>query len=101
MILIDCPNCGPRDETEYHYGGEAHVPYPEDPQSLSDEEWGRYLFYRQNPKGLFAERWVHSAGCRKWFNVIRDTATYRIATVYRLDDPRPDRPTIDRPGVPT
>ena len=23
MILIDCPNCGPRDETEYHYGGQA------------------------------------------------------------------------------
>ena len=57
MILIKCPNCGPRDETEYHYGGEAHVPYPEDPHALSDAEWGRYLFYRQNPKGLFAERW--------------------------------------------
>jgi sarcosine oxidase, subunit delta len=92
VILIECPNCGPRDETEYQYGGEAHVPYPEDPHALSDEEWGRYLFYRQNPKGLFAERWVHSAGCRKWFNVLRDTATYRIETVYRLDDPRPNLP---------
>ena len=51
MILIECPNCGPRDETEYHYGGQAHVAYPEDPNALSDEEWGRYLFYRQNPQG--------------------------------------------------
>jgi sarcosine oxidase subunit delta len=90
VILLECPNCGPRDEVEYHYGGEAHVPYPEDPYALSDEEWARYLFYRRNPKGLFAERWVHAAGCRKWFNVIRDTATYRIAAVYRVDDPRPD-----------
>ena len=90
MILIDCPNCGPRDEVEYHYGGQAHVPYPEDPNALSDEEWARYLFYRENPKGLFAERWVHSGGCRKWFNVVRDTVTYRIEKVYRLDDPRPD-----------
>ena len=92
MILIECPNCGPRDETEYRYGGEAHVPYPEDPQALSDEEWGRYLFYRQNPQGFFAERWVHSVGCRKWFNVVRDTVTYRIAAVYRLGDPRPTLP---------
>ena len=26
MLLISCPNCGPRDETEFHYGGQAHVP---------------------------------------------------------------------------
>ena len=29
MMLIACPNCGPRDETEFHYGGQAHVAYPE------------------------------------------------------------------------
>jgi sarcosine oxidase subunit delta len=89
MILISCPNCGPRDETEFHYGGQAHVPYPEEPNALSDEEWGRYLFYRENTKGIFAERWVHSSGCRKWFNVLRDTVTYRIAAVYRSGEPRP------------
>ncbi|MFI5624790.1 sarcosine oxidase subunit delta [Nocardioides sp. NPDC051685] len=89
MILISCPDCGPRDETEFHYGGQAHVPYPEDPNALSDEEWGRYLFYRENTKGIFAERWVHSSGCRKWFNVLRDTVTYRIAAVYRNGEPRP------------
>ncbi|WP_328529342.1 sarcosine oxidase subunit delta [Nocardioides sp. NBC_00368] len=89
MILISCPDCGPRDETEFHYGGQAHVPYPEDPNTLSDEEWGRYLFYRENTKGIYAERWVHSSGCRKWFNVLRDTVTYRIAAVYRPGEPRP------------
>ena len=89
MLLISCPNCGPRDETEFHYGGQAHVAYPEDPNALTDEEWGRYLFYRENPKGLFAERWVHSSGCRKWFNAVRDTATYRIAAVYRMGETQP------------
>lgn len=89
MILISCPDCGPRDETEFHYGGQAHVPYPEDPNTLTDEEWGRYLFYRENTKGIFAERWVHSSGCRKWFNVLRDTVSYRIAAVYRNGEPRP------------
>ena len=48
-----------------------------------------YLFFRDNTKGLFAERWVHAAGCRRWFNAIRDTATYRFHAVYRLDEPKP------------
>ncbi|WP_221583421.1 sarcosine oxidase subunit delta [Microbacterium sp. G2-8] len=73
MMLIECPHCGPRDETEFAYGGQAHVAYPSDPYALSDAEWARYLFYRDNPKGLFAERWVHASGCRKWFDAVRDT----------------------------
>ena len=89
MILISCPNCGPRDETEFHYGGQAHVASPPDPYALSDAEWAQFLFYRDNPKGLFAERWSHAAGCRKWFNAVRDTVTYRIAAVYRIGEPRP------------
>ena len=89
MLQISCPWCGPRDETEYHYGGQAHVPYPEDPAALSEQEWAEYLFYRDNPKGAFAERWVHSTGCRRWFNVVRDTRTYRVVTVYTSSDPRP------------
>ena len=52
MLLIDCPHCGPRDETEFSYGGEAHVAYPADPHALSDAEWARFLFYRANPQGL-------------------------------------------------
>lgn len=82
MLLISCPWCGPRDETEYHYGGQAHVAYPEDASALSDEEWAAYLFYRDNPKGLFRERWVHSGGCRKWFNAVRDTVTYEVVETY-------------------
>ena len=36
-----------------------------------------------NTQGLFAERWIHTAGCRRWFNAIRDTVTYRFQGVYR------------------
>ncbi|WP_018156407.1 sarcosine oxidase subunit delta [Demetria terragena] len=89
MLNIECPFCGARPETEFGYGGQAHVAYPEEPHALSDEEWAEYLFYRDNPRGDFAERWVHSAGCRKWFNAIRDTRSYRIDTTYTLDAPRP------------
>ena len=90
MLLIPCPNCGPRDETEFHYGGQAHVAYPENPNELSDTEWSRYLFYRENPKGIFAERWVHSTGCRQWFNMLRDTVSYDIQAIYPMGTPRPD-----------
>jgi heterotetrameric sarcosine oxidase delta subunit len=89
MLQLTCPWCGPRDETEYHYGGQAHVPYPENPSDLSDEEWAEYLFFRDNPLGPFAERWSHSVGCRRWFNVVRDTATYEVLAVYTNSDPRP------------
>ena len=52
MMLIHCPECGPRNENEFHYGGQAHVPYPADGgASLSDQEWAEYLFFRDNPKG--------------------------------------------------
>ncbi|HEX6360719.1 sarcosine oxidase subunit delta [Actinophytocola sp.] len=75
MLLIRCPWCGEREETEFRYGGQAHVAYPADPESLSDQDWAEYLFFRDNPKGLFAERWVHADGCRRWFNTVRHTGT--------------------------
>ena len=88
MLLIPCPWCGPRDEIEFHYGGEAHIARPTDPDALGDSAWAEYLFMRNNPKGPFAERWAHSAGCRRWFHLLRDTATHRILAVYKIDDPR-------------
>ena len=51
MQLIECPWCGPREEVEYSYGGQAHVPYPDSPGELSDEEWAHYVFFRDNTRG--------------------------------------------------
>lgn len=90
MMLIDCPYCGPRNETEFGYGGEAHIAYPKDPYALSDREWAEFLFYRENPKGDFAERWIHNGGCRKWFNAVRDTVTYKFKATYPAGSPRPE-----------
>jgi heterotetrameric sarcosine oxidase delta subunit len=91
MLLIPCPWCGPRDEIEFRYGGEAHITRPADPDALDDAAWAEYLFMRCNPKGPFAERWVHSAGCRRWFNIVRDTATHRILAVYKIGERSPNR----------
>jgi heterotetrameric sarcosine oxidase delta subunit len=92
MLSIPCPWCGPRDETEFRYGGQAHVAYPADPDTLDDDAWAGYVFMRDNPKGWFRERWTHSAGCRRWFNVVRHTVTYEIAAAYRPGDPTAEVP---------
>jgi heterotetrameric sarcosine oxidase delta subunit len=86
MLLIDCPWCGARPESDFAYGGEAHIARPAQPATCSDQEWGHYLFMRKNPKGLHREQWCHSAGCRRWFNVERDTVSYRISAVYKIGE---------------
>ena len=82
MLLITCPHCGPREESEFSCGGEAHIARPLAENSLTDAEFADYLFYRDNPKGIFLERWRHVAGCRRWFNVARDTVTHEIVEIY-------------------
>ncbi len=84
MLRIECPWCGIRDEAEFSCGGESHISRPENPENTSDVEWADYLFYRNNIKGLHHERWVHSFGCRQWFNVARDTVTHEIYEVYAM-----------------
>ena len=89
MLLISCPWCGPRDESEFACGGEAHIARPTDPDRLSDAEWADYLFMRKNPKGVHFERWVHRLGCRRWFNMARNTVTHDILAVYKMGDAPP------------
>jgi sarcosine oxidase subunit delta len=76
MLLIECPWCGPRAETEFSCGGEAGIARPLDTEQLTDKEWGDYLFMRKNPRGVHREQWLHAQGCRRWFNVQRDTVSY-------------------------
>ena len=72
-MLIPCPWCGNRDESEFSYGGEAHLERPQ--VSCSDKEWTEYIFMRKNIKGKHKERWIHTSGCRQWFNAVRNTTT--------------------------
>ena len=88
MLQIPCPHCGPRDEVEFSCGGEAHIARPKESDALSDAEWADYLFMRTNPRGVLAERWCHTPGCRRWFNVERDTVSHEILRVYPLGEPR-------------
>ena len=48
------------------------------------EELSAYdLFFRKNPRGLHHEQWFHAVGCRKFFNVTRDTVSYEILETYK------------------
>ncbi len=91
MFYIYCPHCEEhREEEEFHASGEAHIPRPLDPDSCTDKEWGEYMFFRTNPRGIHHELWVHAVGCRKFFNITRDTQNYEIKEVYKIGE----KPTI-------
>lgn len=87
MLRIDCPFCGPRDETEFRCGGQSHITRPS--LDCTDERWAEYLHLRENPKGWHYERWLHAAGCRQWFNVARHTMTHEIRAVYPMTGQKP------------
>ena len=76
MLLIRCPWCGERSEVEFKYLGDATVtrPAPDD----SDEAWYDFVYTRDNPRGEHVEWWHHTAGCRRWIRVRRNTWTHEV-----------------------
>lgn len=79
MIRINCPFCGERDHTEFSYGGDASIVYPE--LDAPVEEWHEAIFMRENIRGMQSETWHHAYGCRMWLVVERDTMTHEIKSV--------------------
>jgi len=93
MLRIPCPYCGVRDEPEFTFGGPSHITRP--PSEVDDVTWTSYLFVRENPAGVHLERWLHSYGCGRWFNVGRDTRTHKVLRTYPMGD-RPPEISADR-----
>lgn len=100
MFIIQCPHCGERDQSEFTHAGEAHIARPTNSADMTDAEWADFLFMRKNTKGLYAERWNHAAGCRKFFNMLRNTATDEILATYAAGQPMPEV-TTDLPATPS
>lgn len=90
MFLINCPWCGQREQVEFSCHGQAHIVRPKNPNDLSDEQWGDYVFFRDNPKGIHYERWVHVHGCRRWFNAVRNTVTDEFLGTYKPGESAPE-----------
>ncbi|WP_231471363.1 sarcosine oxidase subunit delta, partial [Thioalkalivibrio sp. HK1] len=91
VLLIHCPWCGPRAQTEFVYGGDATVVRPADPDAIRESEWLDHIYLRENPCGAHREWWQHRSGCRRWLMVERDTLTHRI---------RATAPSGPEPGEP-
>ena len=85
MLLIPCRYCGPREESEFVYGGSA-IKFPVMDASASLKSWHEVIHLRENPAGLLLELWYHDAGCECWMEVIRNTSTHLITEVRLAGD---------------
>ena len=85
MLLIACPWCGPRAQSEFTYGGDATAKRPA--TDAPEDAWVQFVYIRDNPAGPHEELWQHSAGCRQWFSVRRDTRTHEILASARPGEP--------------
>ena len=77
MILIPCPCCGPRDESEFTYGGPRR-PFPAISGAADLRDWHEALFDVPNPVGPLVELWYHTSGCETWVEVTRNSRTHEI-----------------------
>ena len=88
MLLIPCPWCGARSQIEFTYGGDATVRRPA--ADASEADWYAYVYVRANLAGPHDELWLHSAGCRQWIKVRRDTRTHDILGAAALGEALPE-----------
>ncbi|NNC36638.1 MAG: sarcosine oxidase subunit delta [Hyphomonadaceae bacterium] len=92
MLLIHCPHCNEeRPELEFAYAGEAHIVRPNEAEQaeMSDADWSKFMFIRDNIRGDHAERWWHAHGCNMFFNAIRNTVTDKFTMTYKVCQKRP------------
>ena len=68
MLLIPCPHCGERDESEFDYGGRA-LELPALDASL--QQWHEALHLGDRSGTCAEEFWYHAAGCERWIRLHR------------------------------
>lgn len=91
MLLIHCPYCG-KDlpELEFRGAGEAHIARPANMAEISDAEFEKFFFIRDNEKGIVFERWRHVHGCGRFFNAARHSVSDKFIMTYRAGEPKPE-----------
>ena len=82
MMLVDCPHCGARAQSEFTYERTLDSIVTLD---MAADEAVRRLYERTNPRGLDDELWRHSFGCRQWLVLRRHRTTHVIEAVATLD----------------
>ena len=79
MKIMNCPLNGPRNISEFVWGGEVK-PMPDD-SGLSDRQWAEYVFLENNKAGVVREWWCH-VPTSYWFIAERNTVTDEIVKTY-------------------
>ena len=77
-FVLECPNCGAREVTDFSFGGEISARPEGRP---SPRERNEYVYFRRNVAGVQREWWYHRSGCRAWFIAERDTRTNEVISV--------------------
>ncbi len=75
-FVLTCPHCGPREVTDFAFGGEVN---PRPDTRPERRELFAYVYLRRNVAGVQREWWCHRSGCRAWFLAERDTRTNAVA----------------------
>jgi sarcosine oxidase, subunit delta len=96
MKIMNCPLNGPRNISEFVWGGDVKA--MPDPASASDREWTEYLFLEDNLAGEVLEWWLH-APSNFWFIARRDTVTDTIIETMTVDDFMARLAAAGRPGA--
>lgn len=81
MKIMICPLNGPRNISEFAYGGEVR-PTPGD--ETDNAAWTDYLFSKTNLPEVVREWWYH-VPTSYWFIAERDLATDTILKTYPAD----------------
>ena len=79
MKIMSCPLNGPRNISEFSYGGEV-TPMP-NTKDCSAAEWADYIFMSDNTAGVVREWWCHTA-TSYWFIAERNTITDEIVRTF-------------------
>ena len=82
MKLLKCPLNGPRNISEFVWGGEVKPGV--DPTTATDAQWTEYLFLETNAAGEIYEWWLH-APTNYWFIARRNTTTDAVLETMTVD----------------
>lgn len=77
MLLVPCPWCGERAETEFRCAGPVKPPRREFVDK-DDDAWLEFLYQADNRRGVVEEFWCHEKGCGEWFKLHRNTETHQF-----------------------
>ncbi|MCP4433847.1 MAG: sarcosine oxidase subunit delta [Gammaproteobacteria bacterium] len=75
MLLVPCPHCGDRDESEFDYGGRA-IDSPALQADLT--QWHEAIHLPDSIESNVTEIWFHTAGCECWIKLQRNIHTHEF-----------------------